>query len=197
MAEGKRTFVFYSDWINMVRELDDEDAGGLLKHILAYVNDENPSTDNKIVKVVFAHMKPILKADLQKWEGIREIRQKLGRKGGKAKAKQKLAKAKQLEAVNVNVSTNVDDYPAADHSLNIKHMMQIVNNKTEHQTWIETAYRKYKLKSMNLGKALEEFNDTLVMTAKIHPTLKDYKHHFFNWMNTQQANNRLSELQIR
>ena len=68
MAEGKKTFIFYSDWINMVREMDNEDAGELLKHILSYVNDENPTTDNKFVKMAFGHMKPMLKSDLDKWD---------------------------------------------------------------------------------------------------------------------------------
>lgn len=108
MAEGKKTFVFYSDWINIIREMPDKDAGQLLKHILSYVNDENPETKNILVKMAFAHMKPILKSDLEKWNSIRQKRQKAGKKGGKANAKQKQANAKQVEAVNVNV--NVDKH---------------------------------------------------------------------------------------
>ena len=68
MAKGKKTFIFYSDWINMIREMDNEDAGELLKHILSYVNDENPDTNNKFVKMAFGHMKPLIKKDLIKWE---------------------------------------------------------------------------------------------------------------------------------
>ena len=48
MAQGKKTFIFYSDWINMVREMPDKDAGALLKHILSYVNDENPQGKEKM-----------------------------------------------------------------------------------------------------------------------------------------------------
>lgn len=108
MAEGKKTFIFYSDWINMVREMPNKDAGELLKHILSYVNDENPNTDNLLVKMAFGHMKPMLKKDLEKWDNIREIRKKAGSKGGKANAKQKEANAKQVEAVNDNVNVNVN-----------------------------------------------------------------------------------------
>lgn len=109
MAQGKKTFIFYSDWINMVKEMPDKDAGELLKHILLYVNDENPETENILVRMAFGHMKPMLKADLSRWESIREIRTKNGRKGGQANAKQTEANAKQLEAVNVNVNDNVND----------------------------------------------------------------------------------------
>ena len=68
MAKGKKTFIFYSDWINMIREMENEDAGELLKHILSYVNDENPDTNNKFVKMAFGHMKPLIKKDLIQWE---------------------------------------------------------------------------------------------------------------------------------
>ena len=111
MAEGKKTFIFYSDWINMVREMPDKDAGALLKHILSYVNDENPQTDNILVKMAFGHMKPMLKCDLDKWEVIRTKRKIAGKKGGQANAKQNEANAKQMEAVNDNdnVNDNVND----------------------------------------------------------------------------------------
>jgi hypothetical protein len=111
MAEGKKTFIFYSDWINMVREMPDKDAGALLKHILSYVNDENPQTDNLLVKMAFGHMKPMLKCDLDKWEVIRTKRKIAGKKGGQANAKQNEANAKQVEAVNDNdnVNDNVND----------------------------------------------------------------------------------------
>lgn len=111
MADNKKTFIFYSDWINMVREMPDQDAGELLKHILSYVNDESPETKNLLVKVVFGHMKPLLKTDLKRWESIREKRRKAGKKGGKANAKQNKANAKQVQAVNDNdnVNDNVND----------------------------------------------------------------------------------------
>jgi hypothetical protein len=107
MAEGKKTFIFYSDWINMVREMPDIDAGVLLKHILSYVNDENPTTDNLLVKMAFGHMKPLLKSDLDKWEGIRLKRKEAGAKGGVASAKQKQANAKQVQPVNDNVNVSI------------------------------------------------------------------------------------------
>jgi hypothetical protein len=107
MAKGKKTFIFYSDWINMIKEMPNEDAGILIKHILSYVNDENPQTDNLLVKMAFGHMKPLIKQDLKKWESIREKRKQAGAKGGKqtqANAKQNEANAKQVQAVNDNVN---------------------------------------------------------------------------------------------
>jgi len=97
----------------MIREMPNEDAGELLKHILSYVNDEEPETKNLLVKMAFGHMKPMLKEDLEKWDKIREIRKKAGSKGGKASVKQNEANAyqnksiaKQVQAVNDNVNVN-------------------------------------------------------------------------------------------
>ena len=44
--------------------MPNSDAGELIKHVLSYVNDENPTTDNILVKMAFGHMKPMLKKDL-------------------------------------------------------------------------------------------------------------------------------------
>lgn len=130
MAENKKTFIFYSDWINMVNEMPDSDAGQLLKHILAYVNDKNPETINPLVKLAFGHMKPMLKADLIKWSGIREKRKEFGKKGGLAKAKQKLANGKQLVAVNdnVNVTSNVLLKKEPKEGINFSGLLGCINS---------------------------------------------------------------------
>ena len=129
MAEGKKTFIFYSDWINMVREMPDEDAGALLKHVLSYVNDEEPTTDNLLVKMAFGHMKPMLKQDLNKWEKIREKRREAGKKGGQANAKQNEANAKQVQAVNVNVNDILLKKETKD-ILDFVKLLSFINQKT-------------------------------------------------------------------
>jgi hypothetical protein len=68
MAEGKKSFVAYADWKATFDELSDEDAGKLIKHVFAYVNDENPETDNVLIRAVFANIKTALKRDLTKWQ---------------------------------------------------------------------------------------------------------------------------------
>ena len=112
MAEGKKTFVFYSDWVNMIREMPDKDAGELLKHILSYVNDEEPSTDNLLVKMAFGHIMPMLKADLQKWDKQLKTYSDMGKKSaasrGKNKVEPTLTKVQPTSTVNVNVNDNVN-----------------------------------------------------------------------------------------
>lgn len=68
MAEDKKSFILYADSYGLIKQLPDEIAGKLLKHIFSYVNDENPETDNLLVNIAFEPIKQQLKRDLQKWE---------------------------------------------------------------------------------------------------------------------------------
>ena len=61
MAENKKAFVLYTDIIETVKQLDDLKAGELFKHILKYVNDENPKSDDPIINLVFTPIKLQLK----------------------------------------------------------------------------------------------------------------------------------------
>jgi len=81
MAEGKRSFILYADFKHTVDMLDDEKAGKLFKHLLAYVNDEDPTMDDPMVALAFEPMKHQLKRDLRKWEEIKEKRVEAGRLG--------------------------------------------------------------------------------------------------------------------
>lgn len=80
MAENKKSFIAYSDWYGMFNALPDEIAGKLIKHIFAYVNDQNPSSDDYIINALFEQVKSTLKRDLKKWENEREQRSKAGKK---------------------------------------------------------------------------------------------------------------------
>lgn len=72
MAKGKKSFTAYCDWKETFNSLPDDKAGQLIKHLFAYVNDENPETDDILINAVFAQMKATLKRDLKKWEAKRE-----------------------------------------------------------------------------------------------------------------------------
>lgn len=184
MSKGKKTFIFYSDWINMVREMPDKDAGELLKHILNYVNDENPVSKNLLVKMAFGHMKPLLKADLVKWENIRGERKKAGAKGGKANAKQKKANAKQVEAVNDNVNVNVND------NTNV--------NEKDKGIYSDNVFLKITEYNHLLTKIGAESTDKYIerLSNYLHSTGKEYKSHYhtiLNWISNDEEKNVPSE----
>ncbi len=78
MAENKKSIIIYADWKNVFDELDDAEAGQLIKHFFAYVNDENPEPPSKLIKIAFEPMKLTLKRNLKKWEEIKEKRSVAG-----------------------------------------------------------------------------------------------------------------------
>jgi hypothetical protein len=81
MAENKKSFLLYCDVIHTVAKLTDEQAGDVFKHILAYVNDLNPTPNSVITEIVFEPIKQQLKRDLTRWEGERSKRSEAGKKG--------------------------------------------------------------------------------------------------------------------
>lgn len=71
MATNKRSFLLYCDIIHTIEKLSDEQAGKLLKHILRYVNDQDPTAEDVLTEIAFEPIKQSLKRDLVKYEGIR------------------------------------------------------------------------------------------------------------------------------
>jgi hypothetical protein len=120
MAKDKNSFVLYCDLIHTVRKLRKEDAGDLFLHILEYVNDNNPTTNNPIVDIAFEPIKQSLKRDLKKYEQRAERSRENGKKGGRPKNPKKPKKPSGLiqnptepkkpdsDSVSVSVSVNVD-----------------------------------------------------------------------------------------
>jgi hypothetical protein len=123
MAEGKKGFLMYADYITVFESLTNEEAGMLFKHILRYVNDLDPELDDRLLKILFEPIKQQMKRDLNKWECKKETRVESGRAGGVKSGEVRRSKMKQNEAneanpsilkqtqanepVNVNVNANV------------------------------------------------------------------------------------------
>lgn len=81
MAQDKKSFLLYCDLIHTVEKMPIEKAGELFIHILRYVNDQNPKTNDLIVDLTFEPIKQSLKRDLQKWESELENKSLGGRFG--------------------------------------------------------------------------------------------------------------------
>lgn len=112
MAENKKSFVLYTDSKGLIDQLPDEIAGRLFKHIFAYVNDENPISDELILNIAFEPIKSQLKRDLVKWSNQTEQRRQAGLKSAEIR-KRNASKINDrsipsTDNVNVNVSDNVN-----------------------------------------------------------------------------------------
>jgi len=111
MAENKKSFVLYTDSQGLVNQLPDDVAGRLFKHIYAYVNDENPITEELLLNIAFEPIKMQLKRDLTKWENQLEQRKQAGLKSAEVRKRNatKTNERSISSTDNVNVNVNVND----------------------------------------------------------------------------------------
>lgn len=121
---AKNRFVMYTEYIDQIGMLTDEEAGQLLKAVLEYAKDgEVPNIENRMVGLTFSFIMAQMDRDNEKYEAAIERKKEAGRQGGLAKAsksKQNLAEpSKDLADVsrgkqnlddNVDVDVYVDDY---------------------------------------------------------------------------------------
>ena len=103
MANGKKSFILYLTQRPTFDGLTDEDAGRLIKTIFSYVCDEHPEPDG-IIKYAFEIIKPVLKADLVKYEDIRKAKSDGGKKhtGNQYTLKDKGTKRNTMEDTSKN-----------------------------------------------------------------------------------------------
>lgn len=116
MAENKKSFILYTDQSGVFNQLPDEIAGKLIKHIFAYVNDENPICDDLIINIAFEPIKQSLKRDLRRYEQYIEKQSLNGAKGGRPKKATEtqetqpfFEKPKKADSVSVSDSVNDND----------------------------------------------------------------------------------------
>ena len=133
MAENKKGFILYADQKELFSQLPDEIAGKLIKHIMAYVNDENPISDDILINIAFTPIKLQLKRDLVKFEETKASRSVAGKIGAEkrwqtiandgnringmandSKPKQTIAKIAVKDNVNVKVK-DIHIYRSFDH----------------------------------------------------------------------------------
>lgn len=69
MAEGKKAFIVYTDWLKYTDEMTNEQKGMWIDWCLKYCNDLNPELPNDpMAKMLCIMCKDILKRDLKKYE---------------------------------------------------------------------------------------------------------------------------------
>ncbi len=110
MAENKKGFIIYCDLIKTVKKLPPEKQGNLFMHILEYVNDLNPETNDLLIEIAFEPIKQQLKRDLKDWDSKRLKRAEAGKKGGLAKS----SNAKQNIASSSNATKDVANVAVTD-----------------------------------------------------------------------------------
>lgn len=114
MAKDKKGFILYADQKSLFDQLPNDKAGELIKFIFAYVNDENPVTEDIIINLAFTPIKQQLKRDLKKFEETKEKRSEAGKAGANKRWQNIANDSKRISPIakiadndNVNVNDNV------------------------------------------------------------------------------------------
>jgi len=186
MAEGKKSFVAYSDWDGMFKALPDDVAGKLIKHIFSYVNDQNPESDDFVINALFEQIKATLKRDLKKWDTQREQRSEAGKKSAELRASTKsnersipLNETQRNPTVSVSVSVSVNT--TTNNSV-IK-FEDAVKICLFDENWKEDVERVYKIDRNKIHLALTDFtNHCGTIGEKTDKSLKNFQKHFTNWV---------------
>lgn len=111
MAKDKKSFILYVDQKDLWNKLPDDVAGKLIKHIYAYVSDENPTSEDLIVNIAFEPIKQQLKRDLKLFEEKRVKRSEAGIAGANKRWQTIANDSKRIKSIakiadNVNVNDN-------------------------------------------------------------------------------------------
>ncbi len=110
MAENKKSVIVYCDWIHTFENLNDNEAGVLIKHFLRYVNDLDPVAPDKLTQIAFEPIKQQLKRDLSKWDEIRAKRSEAGLASAEKRKQnqQVLTSVESVQQVSTNPTVNVN-----------------------------------------------------------------------------------------
>jgi len=118
MAEDKKSFILYCDQIHLFENLDDDEAGRLIKHIYRYVNDMNPELTEKILKIAFEPIKLQLKRDLVKYEESKEDKASNGALGNLKRWHSDLYNSVIENKITLKEAVSIAKHRKASHSDN-------------------------------------------------------------------------------
>lgn len=198
MAQGKKSFVLYCDLIHTISKMPSDKAGDLFKHILSYVNDENPTTNDLIIELTFEPIKQQLKRDLEKWENeIKPKRADAGRLGGIKSGEARRSKTKQNEANALNVK-QIEANEAVNVNVNV---FTKVNNScfSFEEFWNVYPTKVAKAKCEKKYKAISEterqkIKDTIQKFIS-HKPFSDYTHPYpETYINQRRWNDEIKEV---
>ena len=193
MAKDKKSFILYVDQKDLWKKLPDEIAGKLIKHIYAYVSDENPSSDDLIIEIAFEPIKQQLKRDLKLFEEKRVKRSEAGIAGANKRWQEIANDSKRISSIakiadNVNVNDNDNIYRAfAQLSISnqevekllekysieeIDEVLDSIENFKGNKKYTSLYLTTTKWLAKNKPKQQEMIYDPLVEKARLHGYIK-------------------------
>jgi hypothetical protein len=205
MAEDKKGFVLYADLIHTLGKMPDDKAGELFKHILSYVNDQDPVTDDLIIQLTFEPIKQQLKRDLKKYDEIKLKRSDAGKESARLKALKKKQQDKlnstSVESVKQD-STNPTVRDTVNDNVNVNisfiDKMDLFKKKVGEDNnviWRDNVYRMHKIQKGKLFRVVEQFTIHLAIQNNgiYNENFAEFRRHCSNWIGTSIQNGKLSE----
>jgi len=186
MATGKKSFIAYADWKGIFDELPDAEAGQLIKHIFAYVNDEDPTSDSILIRAVFANIKTTLKRDLDKWESQLGQRREAGKKSAEIRSTKSNERSTSVESrlrnptdsvsvsVNVNDNVNVKVNNIEERKLKFADTLKVFNDKFERSLLLEF-YKYWTEPNKSNTKFRMELEKTWELSRRLEAWAKNEK----------------------
>lgn len=152
MAEGKKSFILYSDLLQTAKKLPKEKAGELFLTILEYVNDLNPDPEDVLIQIAFEPIKMQLKRDLEKWETQLEQRSRAGKMSAEKRASTKVNESQQPSTTVESRSTNPTDNVTVNDTVTVSDINTKVFNKG---FFLSELPKDLKLNEMQIGATVE------------------------------------------
>jgi len=193
MAENKKAFILYADIIHTIEKLPDDKAGILLKHILRYVNDQNPVIDDIMVELVFEPIKQQLKRDLRKWEDFRIKQSENGRLGGRPKKDKPLednpnnpsliSESQKSLTVTVSDTVSVTDTETVLNTITMPYskFLEIIEQNEDDHIWMERLMKKFKFDTpydanLYVNKSFRKYIQENSIDKGVELNFKDVNH---------------------
>ncbi len=168
MAKEKKGFILYCDIIHTIEKLSDEQAGKLFKHILKYVNDQEPIAEDIITEIAFEPIKQTLKRDLQKYEDIRVKNQENARKRWNATASERM----QVDTKNAVIDKDI-----------VKVKDKVIESIEERKIWEESDFPQKRIQEFTpangktkVNKAKNALNSFIEEVFSIDGSFKSTDH---------------------
>ena len=181
MATGKKSFVLYSDMLQSIQHLTNEEKGILFNHLLEYVNDLKPILNDRLILTAWKPIELSLKRDLVKFEEVKAKRSDAGKRSAELRAlkaqEQTSTNPTSVESVEQtptnptdNDNDNVNDNVINNNNINFDKLLSFLNSKTGRNFKVinERTKKKYN------ARLKEGYTKDDILNAIINAVNSDY-----------------------
>lgn len=202
----KKSFVLYSDILQPIECMSDEQAGELFKAILRKVNNEDIGELSPMASMAYAFIAPKMDDNAEKWEEIKKSRSEAGRRGGLAtQAKAKTIKEngdcdEQEQAGTEQKQANGKQNQAKTSKRQAKLSIDQAKLSIDQANDKETASKDQANQAVNVNVNVNELsNNKLLDNKDISPTKdkKAVKHKYGSFQNVLLTDAELEQLNSR